>query len=147
MLVQRRNFDKLLGEVSLCWTLQVWYNPCWSVSSRTRHRSRFSRVMHRLREPREKKALGNETKRDRNSRVTCWSQYRFVMELQEQKLTISTSWGFPLRFLCFCNHRSYSKIISSLIGDSWLNLSKGISGRQEYRHYFQYIAIQSLLCP
>lgn len=68
--------------------------------------------------PGRKKALGNETKRDRNSRVTCWSQYRLVMELQEQKLTFSISWGFQLRFLCFCNHRSYSKIISSLIFES-----------------------------
>ena len=79
---------KLLGEVSsLRRTLQVEHNPSVEASSRasrTRHRSELSLSLSQgyassAREPPKRGpkegAIGTKLKGDRNSRVTCWSQY------------------------------------------------------------------------
>lgn len=81
---------KLLGEISsLRRTLQVEHNPSVEASSRasrTRHRFEFSLSLSfsqgyasSAREPPKRGpkegATGTKLKGDRNSRVTCWSQY------------------------------------------------------------------------
>lgn len=83
----RRSFAKLLGEVSLCRISEVEHNLCSSVSSRMRHRFRFSRVMHPLPPPPSsketaKRTVSNETKLKGTeilARLSRWSRYRSLI--------------------------------------------------------------------